>query len=71
MLVLSRRAGQAIRIGPEITLTVIRIEGDRAVLGIAAPRAVSVLRSELADELRDETHSAARGRDEVERLLRG
>jgi carbon storage regulator len=71
MLVLSRRAGQMIQIGPDVAITIIRIEGDRAVVGISAPRAVSVLRGELVDEVRDEVRAAADTSAAIQRLVKG
>ena len=47
MLVLTRRPGESLRIGDGIEIHVIRIEGDRVVLGIAAPPDVNVVRTEL------------------------
>lgn len=53
MLVLSRRVGEKIIIGDGVTLTVKRIIGQRAILGIEAPRDMTIVRSELriADQL--------------------
>jgi carbon storage regulator CsrA len=47
VLVLTRKPEQSIRLGDDITVTVLAIEGDRVKLGIVAPRTVSVLRQEL------------------------
>ena len=47
MLVLSRKLSQQILIGSDITITVVRIEGNHVRLGIEAPPGVSVLRDEL------------------------
>jgi carbon storage regulator len=47
MLVLSRKLGEKIHIGNDITLTVVSIMGNRVQLGIEAPDDVSVLRDEL------------------------
>ncbi len=47
MLVLSRRESERIRLGDSITITVVRVAGDRVRLGIDAPPEVSVLREEL------------------------
>jgi carbon storage regulator len=47
MLVLSRCEGQRIVIGEEIVITVLGREGGRVRLGIEAPAAVSIRRSEL------------------------
>jgi carbon storage regulator len=69
MLVLTRRNGQAIRIGTDIEVRVIRIEGDRVVLGFDAPREIPVFRSELLTEVADEVQRAASERDRVRDLL--
>ena len=47
MLVLSRRLNQSVRIGDEITLKVIAVQGNHVRIGIAAPRGVSVDREEI------------------------
>jgi carbon storage regulator CsrA len=47
MLVLSRRTSQQIMIGPEIRITVVRIDRNQVRLGIQAPPGLSILRSEL------------------------
>lgn len=48
MLVLSRKVDQQITIGDNITLTVVRVDGNRVRIGISAPRDVRILRGELA-----------------------
>lgn len=48
MLVLSRRLQEKIRIGDNVTITVLRMKGKSVRLGIEAPNHVSVLRGELA-----------------------
>jgi carbon storage regulator len=70
MLVLTRRIGQAIRIGDDVEVHVIRIEGDRVVLGFDAPRAIAISRSELLAEVADEVQRAATERAAVRSLLR-
>jgi len=47
MLVLSRKLSQQIMIGTEISITVIKIEGNQVRLGIQAPSDVTILRAEL------------------------
>jgi carbon storage regulator len=69
MLVLTRRAGQSIRIGANVELRVVRIEGDRVVLGIAAPRHVAVVRSELVEEVSGEIREAAGNRAKLRVML--
>lgn len=47
MLVLSRKPGERILIGPEITVTLVRVGPNNCRLGIEAPRDVSIVREEL------------------------
>jgi carbon storage regulator CsrA len=47
MLVLTRKADEQIMIGNDITVTVVRVHGNRVRIGIAAPRHVRVTRGEL------------------------
>ncbi len=51
MLVLSRKVGERIRIGDEVTVTVVRITGGGVRLGIEAPAELSIIREELHKEL--------------------
>ncbi|MCA9137059.1 MAG: carbon storage regulator [Planctomycetales bacterium] len=60
MLVLSRKVDQQITIGDDITLTIVRVDGNRVRIGISAPRDKRILRGELSAQ---ETGPAA---DEVE-----
>jgi carbon storage regulator len=48
MLVLSRKPGEKVVIGNDITVTVVAVLGNRIKLGISAPDDVRVLRGELA-----------------------
>ncbi|HEU5474197.1 MAG TPA: carbon storage regulator CsrA [Actinophytocola sp.] len=59
MLVLTRRTGDSIRIGDEVTVTVLDIRGDVVRLGIQAPRSVAVHRDEVYRELRRANEEAA------------
>ena len=47
MLVLSRKEGERISIGDNITLIVSKVSGNRVTIGIEAPRDVKVVRGEL------------------------
>jgi carbon storage regulator len=47
MLVLSRKPGEKIKIGSAITITVVRVEGNRVRIGIDAPAEVPLVRAEL------------------------
>jgi carbon storage regulator len=69
MLVLTRRAGQALRVGSNVEVRVVRIEGDRVVLGITAPRHIAVVRSELIEEVSGELRQAADARAKLRVML--
>lgn len=47
MLVLSRKVGERLVIGDNITVVVSRVAGNRVTLGIEAPNSVRVVRAEL------------------------
>lgn len=47
MLILSRKPGQQFRIGADITITILRIQGGQVRIGIAAPKEVGVHREEI------------------------
>ena len=47
MLVLSRKPGERILIGAEITVTIVRIGPNTVRLGIDAPRSMNIVREEL------------------------
>ena len=47
MLILSRRVGESVRIGDDVTLTVLGVKGTQVRLGFAAPREVAVNREEV------------------------
>ncbi len=47
MLVLSRKTGERIRIGDNVTVTIVRIGPNNVRLGIEAPRNLNIVREEL------------------------
>jgi carbon storage regulator len=54
MLVLTRKSGEAINVGDEITVTVLEIRGNQVRLGIQAPLSVIIHRKELYEKIRAE-----------------
>lgn len=50
MLVLSRKKGEQLAIGPDITIEILGVEGDRVRVGIEAPKEIRIFRKELLDE---------------------
>ena len=60
MLVLSRKCGERIVIGPNIELTVVDICGNTVRLAVDAPRDVSIHRQEVYRRIQDEGHNAVK-----------
>jgi carbon storage regulator len=58
MLVISRKTGQSLKLGADIEITVLRVEGDQVRIGVSAPRSVAILRGELWQEIQAETKAA-------------
>ena len=47
MLILTRRVGEALKLGEDITVTVLGVRGNQVRIGIDAPRSVSIQREEI------------------------
>lgn len=59
MLILSRKVDEQIKIGNDITITIIEVRGDQVKIGIAAPKSVRVFREEVYKEIQKENLAAA------------
>ena len=59
MLILSRKLNEKIKIGNDITLTIIEIKGDQIKIGVEAPKDVKVFRQEVFNAIQDENKKAA------------
>jgi carbon storage regulator len=60
MLVISRKAGEKIRVGDSITFTILSVSGDKVAVGIDAPREIAILRGELIETIESNIESSAR-----------
>lgn len=60
MLILTRRAGESIRIGDDVTISVVEVRGHQVRLGIEAPRHVVVHREEIYEIIQEQNRIAAR-----------
>ncbi|HEY3644729.1 MAG TPA: carbon storage regulator CsrA [Gammaproteobacteria bacterium] len=54
MLILTRRVGETLMIGDEVTVTVLGVKGNQVRLGVNAPRTVAVHREEIYERIRRE-----------------
>ena len=68
MLILSRKTDQQIKIGDDITLTIIEIRGDQVKIGVEAPKNVKVFRQEVFDAIQTENREAAASSAAMEAL---
>ncbi len=59
MLILSRKVDEKIKIGNDITLTIIEVKGDQVKVGVEAPKNIKVFRQEVFEEIQKENKDAA------------
>jgi len=69
MLILTRRVGETVMIGEDVSVTVLRVKGNQIRLGVNAPKNVSVQREEIFERIKEEgslnLHAAAHDLDEA------
>ena len=54
MLILTRRVDESLKVGDDVTITVLGIKGGQIRIGISAPRNVAVHRQEVFERIRQE-----------------
>jgi len=61
MLILTRRTGETVMIGNEVTLTVLGVKGNQVRIGINAPKSVPVHREEIYERIKRELQGEVNG----------
>ena len=53
MLILTRKIGESLMVGDDVTVTVLEVNGGQVRIGIKAPRDIAVHREEVFDRIQD------------------
>jgi len=61
MLILTRRIGEVLRIGDDVSVTVLGIKGNQVRIGIDAPKDVAVHREEIYQRIKSEAEEGSKG----------
>jgi carbon storage regulator len=66
MLILTRRVGETVMIGNDVTVTVLGVKGNQVRVGINAPKNVAVHREEIYERIKREQQGESSGDGESE-----
>ena len=58
MLILTRRVGETLMIGDEVTVTVLGVKGNQVRIGVNAPKDIAVHREEIYERIKREQENS-------------
>ena len=61
MLILTRRVGETLMVGDDVTVTVLGVKGNQVRIGVNAPKDVAVHREEIYDRIKKEGAGGSEG----------
>jgi carbon storage regulator len=70
MLILSRKIDEKIKIGNDITITLIDVHGDQVKIGVEAPKDVKVFRQEVYSAIQNQNKESAANSRTLEALTK-
>jgi carbon storage regulator len=69
MLILTRRVGETVMIGNDVTVTVLGVKGNQVRIGVNAPKDVAVHREEIYDRIKREEDGDSSTRPSIVKMV--
>jgi carbon storage regulator len=69
MLILTRRVGETVMIGHDVTVTVLGVKGNQVRIGVNAPKDVAVHREEIYERIKREEDQDSRSGASITKII--